>query len=31
VLILLVDAELGDRMQAGLAAAGYRPTMHRIE
>jgi prephenate dehydrogenase len=31
VLILLVDAELGDRMQAGLATAGYRPTMHRIE
>ena len=31
VLILLVDAELGERFQEGLAHAGYRPTLHPIE
>jgi len=31
VLILLVDAELGERLQDGLTGAGYRPTLHRIE
>ena len=31
VLILLVDAELGERFQEGLANAGYRPTLHPIE
>jgi prephenate dehydrogenase len=31
VLILLVDAELGERLQGGLMASGYRPTLHRIE
>ena len=29
VLILLVDAELGERFHEGLADAGYRPTLHR--
>lgn len=30
VLILLVDAGAGERFQDGLAAAGYRPTLHPI-
>jgi prephenate dehydrogenase len=31
VLILLVDADLGERLLVGLVDAGYRPTRHRIE
>jgi len=31
VLILLVDAEMGERLQDGLTGAGYRPTLHPIE
>ncbi len=31
VLILLVDAELGERFHDGLIGAGYRPTLHPIE
>jgi prephenate dehydrogenase len=31
VLIMVVDADLGERFQGGLMAAGYRPTLHRIE
>ena len=31
VLILLVDAEMGERLQDGLVGAGYRPTLHPIE
>ncbi len=31
VLILVVDAEAGERLQAGLAAQGYRPSRRAIE
>ena len=31
VLILLVEAAIGERLQGGLMAHGYRPTLHPIE
>jgi prephenate dehydrogenase len=31
VLILLVEAGMGERLQGGLMAHGYRPTLHPIE
>ena len=31
VLMLVVDAEAGERLQAGLAAQGYRPSRQAIE
>ena len=30
ILILLVDAELGERLQGGLMAQGYRPSLHQL-